>query len=44
MAMWAKEAGWDNVEDCINVVLEAGLGTKLEEEEWKKRKKKDVGQ
>ena len=33
MALRAKEAGWDNVEEFINTVLEAGLETEAEKKE-----------
>jgi hypothetical protein len=41
MELWAKKIDLP-IEDLINVVLEAGLETELEEEE--QRKKKNVGQ
>ena len=43
MALRSKEAGYDNVEEFINTVLEAGLEAGLETEAEKKeqvRKKK----
>jgi hypothetical protein len=41
MELWAKKIDLP-IEDLINVVLEAGFETELEEEE--QRKKKNVGQ
>jgi hypothetical protein len=39
MALRAKEAGYDNVEEFINTVLEAGLETEAEKKEQEKKKK-----
>jgi hypothetical protein len=39
MALRAKEAGWDNVEEFINTVLEAGLETEAEKKEQVRKKK-----
>ena len=41
MALRAKEAGWDNVEEFINTVLEAGLETEAEKKEQVMKKKND---
>jgi len=38
MALRAKEAGYDNVEEFINTVLEAGLETEAEEKEQVRKK------
>jgi hypothetical protein len=39
MALRAKEAGYDNVEEFINTVPEAGLETEAEKKEQEKKKK-----
>ena len=41
MALRAKEAGYDNVEEFINTVLEAGLETEAEKKEQVMKKKND---
>jgi hypothetical protein len=38
MALRAKEAGYDNVEEFINTVLEAGLETEAEKKEQVRKK------
>ena len=38
MALRAKEAGYDNVEEFINTVLEAGLETGAEKKEQVRKK------
>jgi hypothetical protein len=40
LSLWAKEEGWDNIEDFINTVIEAGLETETEEKEQEKKIKK----
>jgi hypothetical protein len=39
MALRAKEAGYDNVEEFIHTVLEAGLETEAEKKGQEKKKK-----
>ena len=41
MALRAKEAGYDNVEEFINTVLEAGLETGAEKKEQVRKKTND---
>ena len=38
MVLRAKEAGYDNVEEFINTVLEAGLETEVEKKEQVRKK------
>ena len=40
MVLRAKEAGYDNVEEFINTVLEAGLETEAEKKEQVREKEK----